>query len=223
MRVRGFTLMEMLVALGIFAIIGVISSQLLRQTIEVSDVLIDKGDRLVEIQRAMNVMSRDFLQIVNRSVRDEFGEPMETFIVDQFGALQFTRNGWSNLLNKPRSTLQRVGYAFENGTLIRKYWPVLDRTETTEPINQELLADVEIVEFVVIDTTGLDHVSWPPLTPPIEGEEPPKPAAIQMTMSVLPIGDITRLWIIPQMPQIVEIHEMTGPGDGRLPPIFGGP
>lgn len=222
-RQRGFTLMEMLVALGIFAVIGVLSSQLLRQTIDVSEVLMDRGDRLVELQRAMNVMSRDFQQIVARTVRDEFGDQSGHIELDQFGVLKFTRMGWSNLLNRPRSTLQRVEYVLIDGVLIRRYWPVLDRTESTEPIDQELLTEIEELEFMVIDANNVDQSSWPPLMNNIDGTEPVA-VAIQLNMNVEPFGEVSRLWLLLQFPEIVEIIErdgLPGNGGGRGLPIFG--
>ncbi len=222
-RQRGFTLMEMLVALGIFAVIGVLSSQLLRQTIDVSEVLMDRGDRLVEVQRAMNVMSRDFQQIVTRTVRDEFGDTSGHVVLDQFGVLKFTRMGWSNLLNRPRSTLQRVEYLLTDGVLTRRYWPVLDRTESTEPIDQELLTEIEELEFELIDVNNLEHISWPPLLDNIDGSEP-VPVAIQLTMNVEPFGEVSRLWLLLQFPEIVESIErdgLPGGGPGGGLPIFG--
>ena len=221
MRNRGFTLMEMLVALGIFAVIGVLSSQLLRHTITVSDVLIDRGDRLVEVQRAMSVMSRDFHQVVTRSIRDEFGDSAEHLVLDQFGSLNFTRTGWSNLMNRPRSNLQRVEYFLADGVLVRRYWPVLDRTEATESIDQELLADVEQLEFAIIDSDNVDHFSWPPLMAS-EAETPPTPVAIQLSIDIAPFGEINRLWLLLQFPDIEESIELgPGEGGGRGLPVFG--
>lgn len=220
---RGFTLMEILVALGIFAIIGVIASQLLRQTIEVQDVLSNRGDRLVELQRALNVVSRDLEQVTNRSVRDEFGDPIESLLIDTHGSFQFSRLGWSNLLNKPRSNLQRVEYLFVDDVFIRRYWPVLDRSDTTEPIDQELLTDINELEFVLIDSNGLEHVAWPPLSESLDGT-PQEAVAFQLKINVDPFGEISRMWLMPRNPTIIETHEMgpggTGPGRGFEGPPF---
>ena len=218
MRIRGFTLMEMLVALGIFAAIGVISAQLLRQTIDVSDAVINRGDRLVEIQRAMNVISRDFRQVVKRTVRDEFGDATYPFELDNFGVLKFTKAGWSNIMNRPRSTLQRVEYYFETGSLIRRYWPVLDRTEVSEPFEQVLLTDVESFEFAILDGQGIDQTVWPPLMDVMEGSES-NPLAFQVTMVVPPFAEISRVWLILQMPEIVDPQEVGGRGGRGGPPI----
>lgn len=204
-------MIEILVALGIFAIIGVIASQLLRQTIDVSDVPYNRGDRLVELQRAFNVISRDVEQIVHRSVRDELGDPLDALLIDTHGGFQFTRLGWSNLLNKPRSNLQRVEYLFLDNVLIRRYWPVLDRADTTEHIEQELLAEVDELELVLIDSSGIEHVAWPPLSESLDGT-PQEAVAFQLTMTVAPFGEVSRLWLIPRAPTVIESHEMD-PGD----------
>ncbi len=214
---RGFTLMEMLVALGMFAIIGIMASQLLRQTIDVSDSLLLRGDRLVEIQRAMSLMSRDFHQIVGRSVRDEFGDSVGYVNLDTFGVFSATRTGWSNLLNRPRSTLQRVEYFYNTGNLIRRYWPVLDRTEMSQPIDQELLLDVEDIEFAIIDNSGNEHLVWPPEEGAVDQTtgDASRPIGIQLTMTIDPIGDVRRIWGILEPPTVIEIRERQGgPGTG---------
>ncbi|MDA1074456.1 MAG: prepilin-type N-terminal cleavage/methylation domain-containing protein, partial [Proteobacteria bacterium] len=75
-RARGFTLLEMLVVLGVFAVVGVISAQLVQSTLSNHETMNERGARLAEIQRAMMVMSRDILQLSDRGVRDILGDPV---------------------------------------------------------------------------------------------------------------------------------------------------
>ena len=70
---RGFTLIEMLVALAVFAVIGIISAQLLSQMISFTDTAQSRGERLVNFHRVVEIMRRDFQQLTYRSVRDELG------------------------------------------------------------------------------------------------------------------------------------------------------
>ena len=65
----GFTLLEILVALFIFSVVGMISAQLLGRTLDAYEVLEDRGDRLAQIHRAMFVVQRDMLQYQDRTVR----------------------------------------------------------------------------------------------------------------------------------------------------------
>ena len=126
-RHSGFTLIEILVALFIFAVVGLISAQLLGRTVNAYEVLDDRGQRLSQIHRAMLVVERDMLQFRNRPIRMAQGEPLPALMIGDEGALSMTRGGWRNPLQRPRSELQRVGYRIQDEKLVRAYWPVLDR------------------------------------------------------------------------------------------------
>ena len=75
MNRRGFTLLEILIALAVFAIIGVLSSRILTGMIDLSESTRAHGDALAELQRAMFIVERDMEQSTHRSVRDEHGVP----------------------------------------------------------------------------------------------------------------------------------------------------
>lgn len=143
----GFTLLEMLIALGVFAVIGVMSSQILSGIVDLSDTVRGRSDQLAELQRAMFIISRDIEQMTRRPVRDAFGDSTAAIIVGE-PLIEFTRRGWQNPLRSPRSELQRVAYTVTDGDLMRQFWPLLDRGPDTEPIAQVLLRGVADVEFV---------------------------------------------------------------------------
>ena len=153
---RGFTLLEVLVVLAVFAILGVASSQIVHQVLRNAEVLNDRGARLAEVQRAMLILQRDFMQLSARGVRDELGDPLDAFRIDPDGQVEFTRSGWRNPLQHPRAELQRVRYLLEEDRLLRLYWPSLDRTPDAEPVRQQLLSDVRSVEFQAVDVSGND-------------------------------------------------------------------
>ena len=192
---RGFTLIEMLVALAVFAVIGLMSNRLLVQIVDIGELTEARGARLVETQRAIEIIRRDIQQLAHRSVRDELGDSRPGFEISEFGLLQFTRRGWANPLGRNRSELQRVAYANEKGGLFRLYWPVLDRAGDSLPIRQLLLADVTDMEVVVVDIAGVEHRFWPPQE---QADEPNNAlAAVVLRMTLPPYGDIERLWTVP--------------------------
>ncbi len=73
-RPTGFTLIEMLVVFSVFAIMGVIASQIVSRVINNQQLLGERGMRLAEVQRAMQVIQRDVMQLSPRSIRDQLGE-----------------------------------------------------------------------------------------------------------------------------------------------------
>ena len=223
-RLWGFTLMEMLVALAIFSMITLISSQFLRQTIFTTDLVLSRGERTEEIHRAMLILTRDLHQVVMRGIRDEGGEVMDPFSLDASVVLEFTRTGRSNYLNQARSTMQRVQYVVEHGSLIRRFWPVLDRALETEAVEQTLITNIQDAEFSIIDSRGEEQSTFPQLTsedpnaPPIDPLDPTAaaesivPFGVRIRFFVHPIGDIERLWTIPVLPEIyIEVDEEGNP------------
>src|SRR5262249_37120447 len=150
---RGFTLLEMLVALAVFAVLGLMSSQMVTRVFDVHKVAIERGERLGDLQRALMMMQRDILEMSPRSVRDEMGDALPTMRLGSDIGIELTHDGWRNPLNQHRSEMQRVAYLTQNETLYRYYWNVLDRAEDTKPIVQELLHDVTAVEITAIDAS----------------------------------------------------------------------
>ncbi|MCB1656922.1 MAG: type II secretion system minor pseudopilin GspJ, partial [Pseudomonadales bacterium] len=71
---RGFTLLELLVAVAIFALLGVGSYRLLASTISVRDTAKAHDAALIQLQRSFIVMNRDLSQAVARPIRDQYGD-----------------------------------------------------------------------------------------------------------------------------------------------------
>jgi len=204
MATRGFTLLEMLVALAVFAVLGLMSSQMINRVLDVHNVAVARGERLSELQRAMSIMQRDVLELTARSVRDEMGDPLPTLRVGTDIALELTRSGWRNPLGQRRSELQRVAYALRDGALTRYYWNVLDRAEDSEPVIQTLLNDVTELTVNAVDVSGNAHAYWP-----LVGDQMQDPAlqlaGIEVHITAAPFGEIIRLWDVPQ-----SLHVSTG-------------
>ena len=196
LRSKGFTLIEMLVVFGVFALLGVIASQIVSRVIDNQAVLSERGNRLVEVQRAMQIIQRDILQLSDRRVRDQLGDVAEPMLIGADGLMEFTRLGWRNPFAARRAEVQRVRYLTEDGDLYRAYWTVLDRAPDSEPKLQSLLTEVTQIEFFAVDASGNEYSFWPQA-----GADPNDPdrrlAGILMRIDVSPFGTVERLWPVP--------------------------
>jgi len=203
---NGFTLIEVLIVLGIFGIIGMVSAQIVSRTLDNNRVLTERGTRLSEVQRSMQILQRDLLQISPRGIRDQLGDPLEPLLIGSDGMIEFTRFGWRNPLGRPRSELQRVGYIVQDNTLFRAYWMVLDRAPDSEPKLQEMLEGVEQAEFFALDRSGNEHSFWPPAGD-FRSDPNLQLAAIILRIDAEPFGVVERVWPVPNPDETVT----TGP------------
>lgn len=213
-RFTGFTLMEMMTALAIFGVIGLMATQILTGTIRLGETTRDRGEALSDVQRAMDIIGRDIMQLTRRTVQDELGESTEPVVVSGTSLLEMTRLGWQNPLAKPRSELQRVAYVLRENTLIRLFWPVLDRAPGSEPIPQVLLKGVTEASFGVRDDQGEQHGFWPLVD--AEDETAPELAAVSMALRLERYGHIERLWVVVPGTSSIQDAEASDPDAGEV-------
>ena len=153
---QGFTLLEMLVAIIIFALLSLAAYQILQGVLRSGEISKIHSERLTELQRAMLIIEQDFTQIVARKSRQEGVEKdnLRTLTAgkgifsSQDQGIEFNRLGWNNPLGLlPRSNILRVRYVLRDGQLQRLYFLYPDTTSGQEPETQVLLNDIEKLSF----------------------------------------------------------------------------
>lgn len=179
---RGFTLMEVLVAISIFALIGVASYRVLNSVIQTDERIAARSEQMRAINRAFWLLQQDAEQLVRRNVRDSSGviAATENYLLVQNDGdipLQFTRGGRANPLGLPRSSMQRVAYAVdhhpeyeqsdsphyheERWYLLRYTWPMLDGAgDKTKAQVQIVLPDILNMTVAVLTKNG-EQTRWP--------------------------------------------------------------
>jgi len=192
---RGFTLIEVFVALTVFGVMAMLAYMSLGQTLSNADMLNERMDRLQAIQRTISYLSTELLQTVPRPVRVELGDAPVPALQSSFGsefALQLTHGGWPNPAGVPRSTMQRTAYRIEDGELIRYHWNVLDRTVNNTPLATIMLDDVESLTFRFLQPTNEWTEQWPPLSTQ-GGPKSALPRAVEIVLTLADEGEINRL------------------------------
>ena len=136
----GFTLVEMLIALAIFAVIAGGALALLRFSVDAEIASRDKTQQIAALRRFLSVWNADLAQAVPRPARDAAGvdhAAVEAPVGAPDGVvLRLTRSGWSNFDGSPRPSLQRVEYRWQNGRLARAGYPFVDgaRPDAAAPL-----------------------------------------------------------------------------------------
>jgi len=195
-RQRAFTLIEVLVAMAVFAVLAGFAYSTLGQTLLSAEILNERMDRLQALQRTMRLLTDDLQQLAPRPIRDELGDNLRPALDTGFQsgfALELTRSGWSNPIVLPRSTQQRAAYRIEDGELIRFHWYTLDRTLSNEPVSVTLLDGVEGLQFRFLVDNNDYTEQWPPLNLPGAVGARQRPRAVEVTLLLEEEGEIRRL------------------------------
>jgi len=156
---RGFTLLEVLIAIAIFSLISLASFTIFNTVLTSSEGSQKKITRLNEIQRAFLIMERDFLQISRRSIRVDGEKPLAGFIHTEqqsfssdSQSIAFVRAGWRNPnLIMPRGDMQSVAYRLTETNLERLHYNFVDAVVGQEPKVRPLLTHVNKLEFEYFD------------------------------------------------------------------------
>lgn len=139
---RGFTLIEVLAALAVFAVAAVMAygglNHVLRGQAQAEAMALE----LASLQTAFGWLERDLAAAAPRPVRDLLGGRLAAMQASPQSSpmLQFTR---STLGLPGRPPLQRIAYTLDEQRLLRLSWPVLDRAPRTAPHAEALLEGVQ--------------------------------------------------------------------------------
>lgn len=194
----GFTLMEVLVAISIFALIGVASYRVLSSVMDADARVALRSEQMRTINRAFWLLQQDAEQLVRRNVRDNSGVISENYLRVQNDSelpLQFTRGGRANPLGLARSSMQRVAYAVgphpdyektdsphyqeDRSYLLRYTWPMLDGSgDKTKAQVQVVLPDVTSMRVEVLTKQG-SQSTWP-----VPGPNSSLPLALQFDLAL---------------------------------------
>ncbi|MFM7065792.1 MAG: type II secretion system minor pseudopilin GspJ [Gammaproteobacteria bacterium] len=196
---RGFTLMEVLVAMLLFAIMSTLAYGSYRNARQQSEALEASAARTRELQTAVNLLVMDLEQLMPRPSRELIGDGHRPALRSGVGgaALELTRGGYPNGAGLPRGTLQRVTYRLEGARLLRESTAVVDATPSTPLLKRELLGRVRALTFRFLTPTRVWIDAWPaPDTPPEQiGHQ--RPIAVEFMLETEDFGKIVRLVEVP--------------------------
>jgi general secretion pathway protein J len=187
----GFTLVEALVALMLFALIAAAGAAVLATSIDNQFAVRSATDRTAGLQRLRSLLKADLGQATSRRTRDRNGEPRPLALAGPAlpgdALLTITRAGWSNAHGAGRSSLQRVEYRLVEGRLERRASAFLDGSRPGPP--QVLLTGVADVSVGFV-TGGRETPT------PAAGPTGSMPDAVRLSMTTPDHGRLTQMFLV---------------------------
>jgi len=135
---QGFTLLEIMIALTIFAVISTLAWQILDGAMRTSSATDASAAKLNQLQRAWNLLERDFFQLQGRAPRNGQG----AFRLKDNALEMTTLNGVSGQVQ-----LERVRWRLEDGRLWRDVWPTFDGPANSKPDEVPIVNEVKAVQW----------------------------------------------------------------------------
>ena len=199
-RFQGFTLLELLIALAIFALVGAMAFGGLKGVLDQKEHTMAQSQRLSDLQKAYRIMQRDLEQMVNRKIRNEFGDQVDALVGGSgFNGVEFSRAGYANPAGFVRSDIQRVAYIPDQETLLRRTWRVLDRAQDTLPDEQVLVEGMQRFAMRFLDKDNEWQEQWPPQQNQISGSSTGEfPRAVEVQLELEDVGTLSWLFPLPE-------------------------
>jgi len=182
----GLTLIEMLVALAVFAVLGVMGYRATATAMETRQRVAVELQRWRDIANFVQIVESDLTQFVERPGAGGTGGSALT------DGLLLTQTGGSSELSFIKldgggATARRRGYRLDGERLMQLRWAGTDSASTPE--SHLILERVATLKLVVIGVDGQRYSAWPDA----KGGGQIKPVAVDVELEISDVGTIRRL------------------------------
>lgn len=155
----GFTLVELLVAIAIFAVLSMLGWKVFDYLLKVKDRNAEHEVNLFALQDAYQQILRDSLQIIPLTAND--GRQLQAALVLNDQVFMFSKAGVSDPLKQGLSPYERIEYRFDESQkrLYRLKYTNLNIPNRVQPMSSVLLDNVERFKVSVFNPQEL--MQWP--------------------------------------------------------------
>lgn len=220
MTSRGFSLIELLVALAVFAAMAAAAYGGLSEIARARGALAERQDRFADVVRAVSKLERDLRQAVSRPVRGNARGEQLPALAGTADRIELTRLGFANPRAEARSNLERVAYIVSDRKFQRGRYAVLDRAPESAPVPALLLDQVDALRLRYLGTDGIWRDAWPPaelVSGSPNGGLPNEqlPRAVEFRVDLADLGEVRR---VVELPSTIPPSAAVPQGDPSRPP-----
>ena len=190
----GFTLLEIIIALMIFALVATMATIGLRTVIQNQAKLNQATDAVAKLQLGMTILQQDITQMIQRAATDDQGNQQPSLQASG-NKLSFTTANNPNPFNTAaRGQLMRVSYQLSGNALTRTIWPNVDAPPNSKPIVQTLFQHISNLTWHFIDDQKHVLSYWQSNDDPNVINLPPR--AIIMDFDLKHAGHLQRIFAL---------------------------
>lgn len=196
---RGFTLMEVLVAIAVTAIIAGMAASAFNSA-ELAHRRTQKTlQNIQRLDRAWLTIESDLRNALGKTMATAYGEAIPAMVIDESQEewLTLLRGGRPNPMHFYRSEMARVRYKIEDEILVRELWNDPANMDENLVQTQKLLDGVEEMRVKILPpgARSVKEGPWLDEWPPSQALAA-LPKALEITMVLKDKGEITRLFAL---------------------------
>ena len=159
MKPKGFTLVELMVAIAIFAVLSALSWKVFDYIVKTKDQNVIHEQRLGQLQQTYQQILRDTVQTVPLTAN--INGDIQPALVLQNGRFNFSKTGVTDPLEEGISPDGRIEYQYraDEQKLYRLKYRNLNQAGQDQPESSVLLSEVEQFQIIVLNPNELTQ--WP--------------------------------------------------------------
>jgi general secretion pathway protein J len=195
---RGFTLIELMIAIMIFAVITVISYRVISALVKTKEVITSVHNKWGSLSNTVNRLNQSMYQVIPLAVRNGDGGLIPALngkakLEGKFDAqLELTESGFIGDQIYGSVAPKRIGYRFINGRIYLITWPVLNQVINTVPRVDVLLENVQSFKVTFLYTDKQWYNTWPADS----GNLTALPVGIKVNIKLSTAEEVVRQWAL---------------------------
>lgn len=158
-KIKGFTLIELMVAIAIFAVLAALGWKIFDYLSKVKDRNAMHEQNLDQLQQAYQQIQRDTLQTI--PVTGSVGQQILPALQLENQKMSFSKTGMTDPLKQGIASFERIEYVYnvQDKKLYRLKYSNLNLSAAAQPLSSVLLSDVDQYQISVLNPNEGDR--WP--------------------------------------------------------------